>query len=128
MGPTVTKDKDGVRRRAVRMPMNLPGSLVGRSPRDVAVVDLSLTGCLVQCDALLDHGAILDLRVNLGPEPFVAKVRVTEAFLDGAAPAATPPRYLAGLQFLGLPVQEEARLLRFLEEERRRRSAHTPSH
>jgi hypothetical protein len=101
---------------------------MGRNPRDITVVDLSLTGCLLQCNALLDSGAILDLRLTLGAEPFAAKVRVTEASLDGSAPTAQPPRYLAGLQFLGLPVQEEARLLRFLEKERRKRSAHAPSH
>lgn len=109
------------------MATELAGSLAGRAPHDVTVVDLSLTGCLVQCGTLLDHGAILDLRLSLGSEPLVAKVQVTEASLDGASPAGQPPRFLAGLQFLSLPVQEEARLLRFIEEERRRRSAHAPS-
>ncbi len=115
------------RRRAPRMPIRLEGSLIGRSTREVTVVDLSRTGCLVQCASLLDHGAILDLRVQLGAEAFAAKVQVTEASLDGAAASAETPRYLAGLRFLGLPVQEESRLMRFLTEERRRRSAHAPS-
>jgi PilZ domain len=75
----VGKAKDSVRRRAPRVPIRLDGSLAGRTPRGVTVVDLSLTGCLVKCDTLHDHGAILDLRLDLGPEPFVAKVQVTEA-------------------------------------------------
>ena len=109
------------------MPIRLAGSLEGRAPRDVTVVDLSLTGCLVQCETLLDHGAIFDLRVELAPEPLTAKVQVTEASLDGAA-SAPSPRYLAGLRFLGLPVKEEARLMRFLDGERRRRSADATPH
>jgi hypothetical protein len=109
------------------MPIRLAGRLAGRSARDVTVVDLSLSGCLVQCETLLDHGAILDLRVELAPEPLTAKVEVTEASLDGAA-SAESPRYLAGLRFLALPVKEEARLMRFLDDERRRRSADAASH
>jgi len=115
------------RRRAPRLSIHLAGSLVGRSSRQVTVVDLSRTGCLVQCESLLDHGTILDLRLQLGSQPFAAKVQVTEAYLDGAAASAQSSRYLAGLRFLGLPVQEESRLVRFLEEERRRRSARAPS-
>jgi hypothetical protein len=106
--------------------MHIGGTLVGRASRDITIVDLSRGGCLVQCDALLDSGAILDLRFQLGPDPFAAKVRVTDSSRDGAAAGASP-RYLAGLQFLSLPVQQESRLVRFLEEERRRRRAHTPS-
>ncbi len=123
----VTRGKEAVRRRSPRVEIRLEGSLCGRSTRGVTVVDLSLSGCLVQCDALLDHGAILDLRMDLDREPFTAKVQVSEASLDGSASAA-PPRYLAGLRFLSLPVQEESRLMRFLDEERRRRSADAPSH
>ena len=87
------------------------------------MLDLSLTGCLVRCGAALDQGAILDLDLRLDPDPFAAKVRVTGASLDGSSLAGEPPRYLAGLAFLGLPAREEARLRRFLQEERRRRSA-----
>jgi hypothetical protein len=87
----------------------------------VTVVDLSLTGCLVRCDAALDADQVLDLRMELGSAPFTAKVRVTESYVDGSAGSGVPPRYLAGLAFLGLQAQEEARLRRFLDEERRRR-------
>lgn len=121
----MTRVKDG--RRAPRTPIRLQGSLAGRTSRAVTVLDLSLTGCLIQCDSLLDHGAILDLRFRLGGEPFAAKVRVTDSYVDGAAATDSPPTCLAGLQFLSLPAQEEARLLRFLEQERRRRSAHAAS-
>lgn len=117
----MTRDKEVVRRRAPRFSIRLEGSLQGRSARGVAVVDLSLTGCLVQCDALLDHGAILDFDLKLGDEPFTAKVSVTEASLDGSSPPGAAPRYLAGLHFLALPALEAERLRRFLEEERRRR-------
>lgn len=120
------KGKDVPRRRAPRMSTRIEGSLEGRASRDVTVLDLSLTGCLVQCDALLDHGAILDLHLRLDQEPLTAKVRVAESYLDGAAPPDDVQRYLAGFRFLSLSVQEEARLRRFLEEERRRRSAHAP--
>src|SRR5262245_18922229 len=118
------KDKEGARRRAPRFPIRLDGSLLSRSQREVTIVDLSLGGCLIRCEALLDHGAILDLRLALDPEPIVAKVRVADAYLDGAAATTTPHRHLSGLEFIGLPAELQARLMRFLDDERRRRSAH----
>lgn len=100
--------------------MRLAGRLDGRVAHPVVVVDLSLTGCLVQCGALLDHGAILDLAMEIGGVPLGARVKVAESYVDGAAPESAP-RYLAGLEFLGLPPQAADRLRRFLDEERRRR-------
>jgi hypothetical protein len=119
--------KDGSRRRSPRFPIQLQGSLVGRVERAVQIVDLSVTGCLVQCDTLLDQGAILDLRLPVGGE-IAAKVRVATAYLDGAAAAERQARFLAGLEFLGLPPRAEAGLRQFLEQERRRRrSADAPA-
>jgi hypothetical protein len=109
------------RRRAPRLPVDLAGTLAGRSRRAVRVVDLSLTGCLVRCDTAYDHGAILDLSIALDPEPLRAKARVTESYLEGGASPGTPARHLCGLEFLRLPPREETRLRRFLDEERRRR-------
>lgn len=123
----MTHDTSGARRRAPRLPIRIEGSLRGRTERAVSVIDLSLTGCLVRCGAALDHGAILDLHFQLQEDPFGAKVQVTESSLDGASGGEEPARYLAGLAFLGLPAREEARLRRFLEDERRRRSADAPS-
>jgi c-di-GMP-binding flagellar brake protein YcgR len=100
--------------------MRLAGRLAGRVAHPVTLLDVSLTGCLVQCGALLDHGAILDLTIDIGGPPLDAKVRVAEACVDGAAPE-TEPRYLAGLEFLGLTPRATERLRRFLDEERRRR-------
>lgn len=117
------------RRRAPRLPIHLEGSLSGRVPRRVTVVDVSLTGCLVRCGSLLDPGAILDLNLALDPDPLAAKVRVADSYVDGGAGPAESPRYLAGLEFLSLPAREATRLRRFLDEERRRRrSADGPSH
>ena len=122
------KAREGRGRRAPRLAVELPGSLVSRRSRAVTVVDLSLTGCLVRCDAALDTDQVLDLHTKLDSAPFSSKVRVTESYLDGSAGSAASPRYLAGLAFLGLQAQEEARLRRFLDEERRRRrGADTPS-
>jgi hypothetical protein len=91
------------------------------------VIDLSAGGCLVRSDAPLDQGAILDLSMQLEGRSLEAKVKVAEAFVDGDTLAAGAPRFLAGLEFLGLPGGEQARLRRFLEAERRRRSARTPA-
>jgi len=122
------KAREGKGRRAPRLAVELPGSLMSRRSRAVTVVDLSLTGCLVRGDAALDTDQVLDLRTELDSAPFTAKVRVTESYLDGSAGSAASPRYLAGLAFLGLQAQEAARLRRFLDEERRRRrGADTPS-
>jgi c-di-GMP-binding flagellar brake protein YcgR len=123
----MTKDLAGARRRAARLPVQISGSLSGRAPRPVTIADLSLTGCLVRCEALLDHGAILDLRTVLDGEPFVAKVRVTGASVDGAPQSAEDPRCLAGLEFLSLPPLQAARLRRFIEQERQRRRGANPS-
>lgn len=120
--------RDASRRRTPRLPIEREGSLSGRQPRPVRVLDLSPAGCLVQCEALLDPGAILDLQVRLEAEPLSAKVRVTNSCVDGSAPAGQPPRFLAGLEFLSLSAREQAGLRRFLEDERRRRrSADAPT-
>jgi hypothetical protein len=109
------------RRRVARLPVERDGSLSGRQPRPVRVLDLSPSGCLVRCNAPLDPGAILDLEVRLEAEPLMARVRVTNSCQDGSAPQGQPLRFLAGLEFLGLSAREEASLRRFLEDERRRR-------
>jgi hypothetical protein len=119
--------RGGAQRRSPRLPIEVKAVLSGRSPRDVTVVDLSLGGCLVRCDALLDHGAILDLRLPLGDEPMAVKVRVAESFVDGDARGAGKPGFLAGLEFLGPPGGDLARLRRFLDAERRRRNARSPA-
>jgi hypothetical protein len=117
----MTRSPQGhTRRRAPRLATRLSGRLKGRVARPVTVVDLSVTGCLVQCGALLDHGAILDLDLDVAGEPLLAKVRVAEAYVDGAA-AAPSAGFLAGLEFLGLPPRGAERLRRYLDEERRRR-------
>lgn len=121
----MSRELAGARRRAARLPLEVPGLLSGRSPRPVSLVDLSLTGCLVRCDSLLDHGAILDLRTELEGEPFAAKVRVTGASVDGAAEGDA--HCLAGLEFLSLPALESARLRRFVERERQRRRGARPA-
>jgi hypothetical protein len=113
--------RDASRRRAPRLPIERDGWLTGRRRRPVKVLDLSSSGCLVRCDAPLDPGAILDLQVSLATDPLTAKVRVTNSCVDGSVPAGEPPRFLAGLSFLGLSAREQAGLRRFLEDERRRR-------
>lgn len=102
------------RRRAPRVSLVLTGSLLGREPEEVRVLDLSLTGCLVRCRSLLDRGAIRDLHLVLGDESLTAKVRVQEASLDGSA-AEGDARFLTGLQFLTLPAREALRLRVFLD-------------
>lgn len=123
---SMTQGPVGARRRAARLPIQVPGSLSGRSSRPITLVDVSLTGCLVRCGTLLDKGAIFDLRTELGGVPFVAKVRVTSASLDGAPPEGDAP-CLAGLEFLSLPALEGARLRRFVEQERQRRRGADPA-
>jgi len=118
----------GPRRRARRLPVRLEGRLAGRQTHAVKVIDISQTGCLVQCSACLDMGAILDLEVDLGGDKLSAKVRVAEAALDGDAAAEAAPLFLTGLEFLGLPARDEVKLRRFLDDEaRRRRGADAPS-
>jgi len=117
----VTSRQTGARRRAPRLAIQLEGRLASRVPHPVTVVDLSVTGCLVRCDALLDHGAILDLELRLGEDPLGTRVRVADAYLDGSRTEGETGRYLAGLEFLGLPPREAAHLRRFLDDERRRR-------
>ncbi len=113
--------KPATRRRAPRLSVDRPGRLRGRLPHPITVIDLSLTGCLVRCATLLDRGAILDFEMSLEDGPLAARVRVAESSVDGSREEADPDRCLAGLEFMGLPPREGARLRRFLDEERRRR-------
>jgi hypothetical protein len=106
-------------RRTPRQATRIEGSLAGRTAEQVAVIDLSPRGCLVRCAAHPEPGSILDLRIMIEGAPFDAKVRVAETSLDGAF-AEGETRYLAGLEFLALHAEDEARLLRFLEALRRR--------
>lgn len=122
-----TAKSRSARRRTPRLAVELKGTLGGRTRRPVEVIDLSVTGCLTRGDALYDRDAILDLSLELDPEPLVGKVRVRASSLDGGSPPGAP-RYLSGLEFLSLPSREETRLRRFLDEERRRRrGADTPA-
>ena len=116
----ITRSPQAQRRRAPRLPVRLAGRLVGRVPRPVTVVDLSMTGCLVHCDALLVHGAILDLAIGEDDAAIATKVRVAESCLDGSA-AGPSPRYLAGLEFIALTPSASDRLRRLLADERRSR-------
>jgi hypothetical protein len=111
--------KDNSARRALRVPVALRGSLSHGASWAVAVQDLSLTGCLLQCPASLDTGTIVDVNVEMGPCVLAAKARVIDAALDGAA-LPLGMQYLLGLEFLGLPARDEADLRLFLREESRR--------
>ena len=80
---------------------------------------MSLSGCLVQCPAALDHDAIVDVELDIGSGKLEVKARVVYSSVDGPAlPEET--RHLIGLEFIGLPAREEAELRRFLMDELRR--------
>ncbi len=108
-------------RRARRVRVDLLASLGGRSPREARVVDASLVGCLLRCEADLDTGVVVDLLLELPDGPVRTKARVAQSSLDGQSMPG-PARYLAGLEFLGLAAADEPRLRSFLESESRRRT------
>jgi hypothetical protein len=111
--------KDSTARRALRVPVDLRGSLSHRASFPVAIQDLSVNGCLLQCPASLDAGTIVDVNVELEAGVLSTKARVVDASLDGSAlPAAL--QYLVGLEFLGLAARDQADLRRFLAAESRR--------
>jgi hypothetical protein len=117
----MTASKPASRRRAPRLTVERHGRVKGRLPHAIVVIDLSLTGCLVRCGTLLKSGAILDLEMDLDDGPLSTKVRVADASVDGVASGGDGQACLAGLEFMGLPPREDARLRRFLDEERKRR-------
>jgi hypothetical protein len=106
-------------RRERRVRVDLPASVGARSPRAARVVDASLVGCLLRCEADLDAGAVVDLQLELPDGPVRTKARVAQSSLDGQS-LPGPARYLAGLEFLGLAAADEPRLRAFLESESRR--------
>jgi len=111
--------RDGRRER--RVIVDLPASVGGRSSYAAQVVDASLVGCLIRCDADLDAGVVVDLVIELPDGELRAKARVAQSSVDGQS-LPGPARYLAGLEFLGLTAAEEPRLRSFLEAEARRRA------
>jgi len=102
------------RRRAPRLPVELPARLRGRTPRPARVVDLSVSGCLVRADRALEPGAIRDVEIELPGGPFHAKARVRQSCLDGQAVAGAQTAYLLGLEFLRVEAGEEEALRRYL--------------
>jgi hypothetical protein len=115
-------------RRAPRLAIELEGSLVGRVAHPVRLVDVSAVGVLLRCEALLEPGAILELHLALRQEPFVAKVRVIDSSVDGTAVPEGASQALVALEFVSVSAQDQTRLRRFLEDERRRRrSADAPA-
>jgi hypothetical protein len=115
-------------RREPRVAVDLAVVIGGRVPWTARAVDLSLVGCLVRCEAPLDAGAVVDLRLELPGGAVRAKARVAESSLDGASLPARPQMFLTGLEFMGLGAADEARLRAFVESESKRRTvAPTPS-
>jgi len=107
---------DAELRRWPRASVDLAGFLSARARvDDVLVVDLSLGGCLVQCEAPLDSGSIVDLQLDLDGRMLAMKGRVAHTSLDGTALPATQ-RYLVGVEFMGVAVDDESRLLKFLDQ------------
>lgn len=116
-------------RRWRRVFVDLPAMVGGRAPRPARVVDLSAVGCLLRSEAALDRGAVIDLSLELPDGALHVKARVAEGSVDGDSLPDSRPRFLAGLEFLGMAVTDELRLRSFVEKESKRRpGAHkTPS-
>jgi hypothetical protein len=105
---------DEALRRWPRVPVEIGGALFSRASARVTVVDLSLGGCLVQCGVALDPDSIVDVQFAIAGRDVAVKGRVAHTSLDGAAlPYAQ--RYLIGVEFMGLPVDEEGHLIKFLD-------------
>ena len=108
------------------MAVDLAAMLGGRCARTARVVDLSLVGCLIRSEAPLDAGAVVDVRVEMPDGLLQAKARVAESLLDGASLPGERPRFLSGLEFMGIAAADEVRLRAFVAAEAKRgRGAHT---
>jgi len=118
-----SQKRKSVDRRFTRLTTSLPGVLEARTEQPVDVLDVSLGGCLLRAKARPEPGSIHDLRCDLGPETFRAKVRVREASVDGEASEQGPgsPSYLVGLEFVRLAASDQDLLREFLQSESRRR-------
>jgi hypothetical protein len=108
-------------RRSRRLAVDLTGRLVGRTTWDISVVDLSLGGCLLGCPAMLDNGAIVDVRLDVSGHDMLLKGRVISVSLDGTS-LSDCQRFLVALEFLSVPACEGALLRRYLDEKLRRRA------
>jgi hypothetical protein len=112
--------KEHLPRRTARVRVDLSGRVTAHTHWTVGIVDLSLGGCLVQCPAALDGGAIIDVHVEIPGQRLNLKGRVVHSSLDGDS--LEDHRYLVGLEFMGVPAREERDLRLYLEHEGRRRS------
>ena len=117
--------REGPRRRAPRLATTIAGLLRGRSAREVTALDISLTGCLVRADQNLEAGSIHDLELALASGTLETRVRVTEASVDGTAEDGGP-RFLIGLEFLGLGARQQAQLRDLLDRSRSHRDPRSP--
>jgi hypothetical protein len=108
-------------RKTLRVSVQLAGRVIARADWKVGIVDLSLSGCLVQSPTTLDGGSIIDVHVEIPGRRLSLKGRVVHSSVDGASLGSR--RYLVGLEFMGLPAREEQDLMLYLESEGRRQTA-----
>jgi hypothetical protein len=108
-------------RRGRRVVVDLAASVGGRAPHEARVLDVSLVGCLIRIDTDLGGGAVVDLVIEIPDAPVRTKAHVAQSSVDGHS-LSGPPRYLAGLEFIGLGAADEARLRSFIDAEARRRA------
>jgi hypothetical protein len=113
------RSKHDTLRRAPRLPIRLLATLMGRSPFEVEVLDLSVRGCLVRSPVRFDRGQIMDFTLTLEGQPLTAKVRVADTSCDGEARLDAASAFLTGLEFLALPPPGDITLAHFLEQARR---------
>lgn len=102
------------RRRARRVVIADTELSVLGFPVPVRLIDISLSGVLLECTHPVELGNRGTLRFNFGGSPFSADVKVQR--LTDFSKLAAPPRFTIGATFVALSRQDQRVIERFADQ------------
>ena len=97
----------------------VPGEVSVLAP--IGVLDISLTGVQAECAYPLLIGSAHEVRLHLGDQPVVVRVRVVRCHVADLGREVV--RYVAGLEYIDLPPHAAAAIAEFIAEVRTLRAA-----
>jgi hypothetical protein len=101
----------------------VPGRLSGEVtvPAPMLARDISRTGAQIECAFPLVLGSVHEIRIHLDDDTVVVRARVVRCHIADIGPDMV--RYVAGVEFVDLPVHTDAAIALYLESLKRERES-----